>query len=130
LGKKSSQLGPRSATKVDVAIGARMRTRRLEIGMAQETLADKVGVTFQQIQKYERGLNRVASSTLIAVAKALDVKTSFLLFGEDEEQGGQGRELSELAQLYAGLNAAGQRMLLQHARSLASERSLKRGTRS
>lgn len=65
---------PRSATAIDRAIGERIRARRLEIGMSQEKLADAIGVTFQQVQKYEKGVNRVAASTLFAIAQALDAK--------------------------------------------------------
>jgi transcriptional regulator with XRE-family HTH domain len=65
---------PRSATAIDGVIGERIRARRLEIGMSQEKLADAIGVTFQQIQKYEKGVNRVAASTLFAIAQALDAK--------------------------------------------------------
>lgn len=61
----------RSATEIDTNIGAQIRRRRLEINMSQETLAEKVGVTFQQIQKYEKGVNRVAASRLYCIAHIL-----------------------------------------------------------
>jgi transcriptional regulator with XRE-family HTH domain len=67
---------------VDIAIGARMRLRRKTLGMSQGTLADKIGVSFQQVQKYERGANRVSGSTLVAVAGALDTSVGWLV-GED-----------------------------------------------
>jgi transcriptional regulator with XRE-family HTH domain len=63
----------RSATSVDRRLGQRVRARRLEIGMSQERLADLLGVTFQQVQKYEKGVNRIAASRLVDIAAALDL---------------------------------------------------------
>ncbi len=63
----------RSANAVDKKIGQRVRARRLEIGMSQERLADVLGVTFQQVQKYEKGVNRIAASRLFNISAALDV---------------------------------------------------------
>ena len=62
---------------VDVHVGARMRQRRTLMGMSQTKLGDAVGLTFQQVQKYERGANRVGSSRLYEFAKALDVPVSY-----------------------------------------------------
>ena len=61
---------------VDVHVGARMRQRRTLLGMSQEKLGTAVGLTFQQIQKYERGSNRIGSSRLYEFAKVLDVPVS------------------------------------------------------
>jgi len=61
---------------VDVHVGARMRQRRTLLGMTQSKLGDAVGLTFQQIQKYERGSNRIGSSRLFEFAKVLDVPVS------------------------------------------------------
>lgn len=58
---------------IDVHVGARIRLRRTLLGISQTTLADAVGLTFQQVQKYEKGMNRVSSSRLVDVANALDV---------------------------------------------------------
>lgn len=58
---------------IDVKIGARIRTARKEVGMSQDDLAQAVGVTFQQIQKYEHGTNRVSMSRMIAICDALAV---------------------------------------------------------
>jgi len=69
---------PRAATDIDAYVGARIRARRQELGVSQEKLADEVGVTFQQIQKYEKGVNRVAAATLYRIVKILDAPmTSF-----------------------------------------------------
>jgi len=71
---------------VDVHVGKRIRHRRWMVGVTQQQLADKVGIKFQQIQKYETGMNRVSASRLWDIADALDVSVSFFfegLSGED-----------------------------------------------
>ena len=62
---------------VDVHVGKRIRMRRLFLGMNQQTLADRLGLTFQQVQKYEGGANRVSASRLSAMADILGVSISF-----------------------------------------------------
>lgn len=62
----------RAATAVDKQIGRNIRRRRLEIDMSQERLGELLGVTFQQVQKYEKGVNRTAASRLWDIANALD----------------------------------------------------------
>lgn len=62
---------------IDVEVGARIRTRRLLIGMNQEQLAKALGLTFQQVQKYEGGANRVSASRLSQIAQILDVPISY-----------------------------------------------------
>jgi transcriptional regulator with XRE-family HTH domain len=69
-------------TALELAIGARMRTRRRQLGLSQSELADKLGVSFQQVQKYERGANRVAASTLVAASQALGTTVAWLV-GEE-----------------------------------------------
>ena len=61
---------PDTADPVDVHVGWRIRARRAEIDQSQETLAKAIGLTFQQVQKYERGVNRVSASKLYAIAQA------------------------------------------------------------
>lgn len=63
--------------KVDMHVGKRMRQRRSLLGMSQTALAVAVGITFQQIQKYERGSNRMGSSRLYEIARVLDVPLSY-----------------------------------------------------
>lgn len=63
----------REASAIDRKIGHKVRARRLEIGMTQERLAGLLGITFQQVQKYEKGVNRIAASRLWKIAKALDM---------------------------------------------------------
>src|SRR5438876_11990831 len=62
---------------VDVHVGSRVRLRRTLLGMSQEKLGDAIGLTFQQVQKYERGANRVGSSRLFDLARVLDVPVSY-----------------------------------------------------
>ncbi len=61
----------RAANAIDRKIGQRVRSRRLEIGMSQERLAELLGITFQQVQKYEKGVNRIAASRLFDISAAL-----------------------------------------------------------
>lgn len=69
------------AHKVDVHVGQMIRQRRWLTGMTQQTLAEKVGIKFQQIQKYETGANRVSASRLWDIADALGVDVSFFFEG-------------------------------------------------
>ncbi|MCA0042945.1 helix-turn-helix domain-containing protein [Celeribacter litoreus] len=68
---------------VDVHVGKRIRHRRWMIGMTQQQLAEKVGIKFQQIQKYETGMNRVSASRLWDIAEAVDVPVAFFFEGMD-----------------------------------------------
>jgi transcriptional regulator with XRE-family HTH domain len=83
---------------IDVHVGKRIRMRRLLLGMNQETLANALGLTFQQVQKYEGGANRVSASRLSAMADILDVPISFF-FGDlqtdDSKSTAQEREWRE-----------------------------------
>lgn len=69
---------------VDVHVGKRVRHRRWLTGMTQQQLAEKVGIKFQQIQKYETGANRISASRLWDIADALDVPVSFFFDGLEE----------------------------------------------
>ncbi len=62
---------------IDIHVGSRVRLRRTLLGMSQEKLGDALGLTFQQIQKYERGANRIGSSRLYKISKILDVPVSY-----------------------------------------------------
>jgi transcriptional regulator with XRE-family HTH domain len=81
------------ALPVDIHVGSRMRQRRTLLGMSQEKLGTAVGLTFQQIQKYERGFNRVSSSRLYEFAKVLDVPVSYF-FDEMPSNALAGRPMS------------------------------------
>lgn len=72
---------------VDVHVGQRIRRRRWMVGMTQQQLGEAVGIKFQQIQKYETGMNRVSASRLYEISNALDVSVAFF-FDELENEGG------------------------------------------
>jgi transcriptional regulator with XRE-family HTH domain len=76
---------------IDVHVGRRLRLRRTLMGMSQERLGQLLGLTFQQIQKYERGVNRIGSSRLYELGQILDVPISF--FFDDMAQDGGAPEL-------------------------------------
>ena len=65
------------ASPIDTHVGARIRLRRTLLGMSQEKLGDALGLTFQQVQKYERGINRVGASRLYDLSRVLDVPIAF-----------------------------------------------------
>ncbi|MEX5727302.1 transcriptional regulator with XRE-family HTH domain [Rhodovulum iodosum] len=71
---------------VDVHVGKRIRHRRWMVGMTQQQLAEHVGIKFQQIQKYETGMNRVSASRLWDIADALEVPVSFFFEGIDQRK--------------------------------------------
>src|SRR5436190_14616914 len=100
-----------AADPVDVAVGARIRLLRKVRGLSQQALAEAAGVTFQQIQKYERGANRVSASMLTRIAKTLGVPVAEM-FGENSASSGAVDEVAallaepgalELLKAYAGL---------------------------
>jgi transcriptional regulator with XRE-family HTH domain len=66
---------------IDIHVGSRVRLRRMMLGMSQEKLGESLGITFQQIQKYEKGTNRIGASRLQHIARVLSVPVSF--FFED-----------------------------------------------
>ncbi len=88
-GKKKSNSGvinARSTGKYDVELGKRIRLRRVEMKISQSDLADKLGVSFQQVQKYEKGVNRVGAARLQQVATELDVPVTFFFDDDDLEK--------------------------------------------
>ncbi len=76
----------RSMNPIDSHVGARVRLRRMLIGMSQERLGELLGVTFQQVQKYEKGANRIGASRLFEISRVLDVPVQF--FFDDMPQSG------------------------------------------
>ncbi len=81
---------------IDRRLGQRVRARRLEIGMSQEKLADILGVTFQQVQKYEKGVNRMAASRLLAVAAAINMPIARLFKDIGSSRGENGNQEDDL----------------------------------
>ena len=113
---------------VDAHVGKRIRHRRWMVGMTQQQLADKVGIKFQQIQKYETGMNRVSASRLWDVSDALGVSISFFFEGLAEGQttasAAQGdmmadKEALELVRSYYAIPEAQRRRLFDLARVLS-----------
>ncbi|MGB0694271.1 MAG: helix-turn-helix domain-containing protein [Rhodospirillaceae bacterium] len=101
---------------VDLHVGQRMRARRIALGMDQDSVASSVGVSFQQIQKYERGTNRVSASRLFDIAQVLKVPIDYFFTDLQEaakvveEFGGESDPMSKqetqtLAEIYWGLDA-------------------------
>jgi transcriptional regulator with XRE-family HTH domain len=87
---------PAHPDPIDVAVGARIRAWRLHRNLSQTSLANALGLTFQQVQKYERGDNRVSASMLVRTAAALDVTVAFLV-GEDGSPTSEGPLAQHLA---------------------------------
>ena len=113
---------------VDAHVGKRIRHRRWMVGMTQQQLADKVGIKFQQIQKYETGMNRVSASRLWDIADALGVSISFFFEGLAENQATQvapqgdmmaDKEALELVRSYYAIPEAQRRRLFELARVLS-----------
>ncbi len=75
---------------IDVHVGTRIRLRRTLLGMSQERLGDALGLTFQQVQKYERGVNRVGASRLFDLSRVLDVPISFFFDDMPDSLAGAG----------------------------------------
>lgn len=117
---------------VDVHVGKRIRHRRWMVGMTQQQLAEKVGIKFQQIQKYETGMNRVSASRLWDIADSLAVPVSFFFEGLHEsgteeqvaETGLPGdilhdKEALELVRSYYAIPETQRRRLFELARVLS-----------
>ncbi len=80
----AKKMKQRSAGKPDIELGKRIRLRRVEQKISQAELGDKLGVSFQQVQKYEKGVNRVGAARLQQIANALDVPVTFFYDGDNK----------------------------------------------
>jgi transcriptional regulator with XRE-family HTH domain len=80
---------------IDIHVGSRIRLRRNMLGMSQEKLGENLGITFQQVQKYEKGTNRVGASRLQAIASILEVPVSFFFEDAPGQAPGQVKGLAE-----------------------------------
>ncbi len=87
--KKQTSRGP---NPIDIHVGARVRLRRNLLGLTLQTLAKAVGVTYQQLQKYERGVNRIGASRLFNLSHVLDVPVSFFFEDLSPAAAGAGRK--------------------------------------
>src|SRR5436853_835780 len=95
---RSSRRKSDKPNPIDVRVGSRVRLRRTLLGMSQEKLGEAIGLTFQQVQKYERGANRVGASRLYDLSKVLDVPVSYFF----EEMASQGTAEAQAASAECG----------------------------
>ena len=138
VGSKRHRVTIDGPDPVDQAVGKRVRTRRTLLGMSQEKLGEAIGLTFQQVQKYERGTNRISASKLWAMSKVLDVPVSYffetILEGDagiaDECASNLGhqsadvmnkRETLELVRAYSKVTPESAAGLLAFAKALVGE---------
>src|SRR5689334_4738452 len=94
----------RRADSRDAEVGRRVRSRRLECRLSQTELADRIGVTFQQVQKYEKGVNRIGAGRLQRIAEALEVPISFFFGGAG---GTLARETSGAESIFGFMQTSG-----------------------
>lgn len=114
------------ANDTDRHVGARIRERRIMLGLSQQQMADLIGVTYQQAHKYERGINRISAGRLYEIAQVLGVPVSYFFEGIDSERStdltARQRMCLELARNFSSIsNEKHQEALSQLARALAAE---------
>ena len=102
--KAEGDPGPAPARAVDQHVGARMRERRIMLGLSQQQLAELIGVTYQQANKYERGINRISAGRLSRIATALGVDVEYLFDGLAEGSG-KPRQQNNFLDLARSFNA-------------------------
>ena len=100
----------KAATPMDALVGARLRSRRKQLRMSQERLGKEIGVSFQQVQKYENGTNRIGAGRLAEISKVLDVPVAYFFTGSS---GRQAADDGERADARAILSEPGATELLQ-----------------
>ncbi len=123
--KNEARPGRSRAQEVDRHVGARMRERRIMLGLTQQQMAELIGVTYQQAHKYEKGINRIAAGRLFTIAQALGVDVGYFFEGMETERDfkptPQQRMLLELARNFIALpNRKYQEAICNLARALAS----------
>ena len=94
-----SELSTKAPDPMDIALGAAVRIRRRSLGISQEALAEQCGVSFQQIQKYENGANRISFSRLVQIARALQCRVVDLMDVLDAPDGGSAGDLDILSRM-------------------------------
>lgn len=129
----------RLVSEADRAIGPRIRIARAEIGMSQDALARALGLTFQQVQKYEKGTNRVSAARLAAIAAILGKKMSYFVDGIDVAVASDdhiinrmllsGNRGIELAKLFVGVDSGMQIKILDLVRGALDIRNEARATK-
>jgi transcriptional regulator with XRE-family HTH domain len=83
-------MAKKAPNPIDKHVGSRVRMRRMMLSMSQEKLGDALGLTFQQVQKYEKGTNRIGASRLQQISNILQVPVAFFFEGAPEINGGRG----------------------------------------
>ena len=117
---------------IDVDVGKRIRARRLFLGMNQADLAATLGLTFQQVQKYEHGANRVSASRLLAIANALAVPISFFFVNRvahDDARMEQPETIELVRSYHAISDARVRQQFLQMVKAVAASSRRRGGTR-
>lgn len=134
--EKTANDGP-SPNKLDIALGLRIRRRRNELGVSQTALAEAIGLTFQQVQKYESGFNRISFSRLVGIAHALQCRVTDLI-GDLDDAGMPNplfrldtthlrvRGAPELLAAYAAIPAALKRLILKMVIEIAKDQTERR----
>ena len=115
----------RAPNPIDTYVGKRLRMRRLMLDMSQETLADALGLTFQQVQKYEKGANRVGASRLQKLSEILQVPVGFFFEGLPGK-GGPGGEPNSALAFVADFAASSDGLALVRSFSKISDAKLRR----
>jgi transcriptional regulator with XRE-family HTH domain len=100
-------LAKKQPSSIDAHVGSRVRLRRMLIGMSQEKLGELLGLTFQQVQKYEKGANRIGASRLFDISQILAVPVSYFFDDVSEETASQHRSMSGHAGLGNGHHGNG-----------------------
>jgi len=95
MGVANAIIAKKAPNPTDKHVGARVRMRRMMLGMSQEKLGDALGLTFQQVQKYEKGANRIGASRLQQISQILQVPVSFFFEGAPNAPGHQPDGLAE-----------------------------------
>jgi transcriptional regulator with XRE-family HTH domain len=133
------QAEPRPSARANAAdrhVGARIRERRIMLGLSQQQLAQMIGVTYQQAHKYERGLNRISAGRLYEIAQVLSVPVSWFFEGiavesAHNEMTSRQRMCLELARNFALIgNEKHQEALSQMARALAAQSEAEKMSRA
>ena len=91
----SDEHGEPHPSEIDVHVGRRVRSRRKAMGISQSQLAEGLGLTFQQVQKYENGANRISASKLYLIAKLLKVPIGYFFEGLDDPAASDGAEYTQ-----------------------------------
>ncbi|SDG51471.1 Transcriptional regulator, contains XRE-family HTH domain [Limimonas halophila] len=122
---------PSDTREIDTHVGGRIRQRRIMLGMTQHQLADRLGITYQQAHKYERGLNRISAGRLYQLARVLDVEVGYFYQGLDDtavSQDASQRLCLDMARNFSDITDERKRhALAQLTRTLADR---ERGTES